>query len=101
MSQATTAENITLPLAERAVRASKFWHFLNPDAFVLEDSRGDRFFGLTRPNSVGKYFELLRRFEEFTTRREDWLPVLRAADRGEAWNDVKLWDKAFYGAYEP
>jgi len=83
------------------VWATKFWHFLNPDAFPIEDSRVDRFFKLAaKSHSADKYMELLRRFAEFRREYDVWLPKLRVADEGQAWSDNKLWDKVCYGVEE-
>lgn len=79
------------------VWATKFWHFLNHDGFPIEDGRVDRFFHLSRSNSIAKYEELLARFRKFVSSRETWLPALREADQGRSWCDNKLWDKVFYG----
>ena len=82
------------------VWAVKFWHFLNSDAFLIEDSRVDKFFVLARPNSPEKYVSLLHRFRDFTREHQSWLSVLRRTDGGNAWCDNKLWDKVCYGVYE-
>lgn len=83
------------------VWAAKFWHFLNPEAFPVEDSRVDHFFRLSgRPHSPQKYVLLSHRFREFALAHHDWLPPLRAADGGHAWCDNKLWDKVCYGVVE-
>jgi hypothetical protein len=83
------------------VWASKFWHFLNCDAFLIEDSRVDRFFELVgRPSSAQKYFTLLQRFRDFEVSHRSWVEQLRAADHGHASCDNKLWDKVFYGVSE-
>jgi hypothetical protein len=79
------------------VWATKFWHFLNPDAFPIEDSRVDKFFVLTGLNSVDKYLKFLNRFREFALSHQEWLPHLRQVDGGLAWCDNKLWDKMCYG----
>jgi hypothetical protein len=81
--------------------ASKFWHFLNADAFPIEDSTVDKFFRLYNLSvSLDKYEQLLKQHAHFSVAHEEWLPRLRAVDGGHAWNDVKLWDKAFYGIAE-
>ena len=80
--------------------AAKFWHFLNPDAFPVEDSRVDKFFGLVQTNSSQKYVTLLGRFREFDLAHQSWLPQLRKVDSGHAWCDNKLWDKVCYGVVE-
>jgi hypothetical protein len=82
------------------VWASKFLHFLNPDAFPILDSRVARFFGLWGSNSAAKYVELLRRFRTFAITHQSWLESLRIADGGHAWSDTKLWDKVCYGVKE-
>jgi hypothetical protein len=82
------------------VWASKFWHFLNPDAFPIEDSRVDKFFALNDPNSVDKYLKFLNRFREFALAHQEWLPHLRQVDCGLAWCDNKLWDKMCWGLRE-
>jgi len=83
------------------VWAAKFWHFLNPDAFPIEDSRVDTFLGLAgRANSVQKYVGFLHRFREFAMAHQSWLPLLRKADGGYSWCENKLWDKVCYGVVE-
>jgi hypothetical protein len=82
------------------VWGSKFWHFLNPNAFPIEDSRVDKFFLLSDPNSADKYLKFLKRFREFALSHQGWLPVLREVDGGVAWCDNKLWDKMCYGLGE-
>ncbi len=82
------------------VWGSKFWHFLNPDAFPIEDSRVDKFFVLTDLNSVDKYLKFVTRFREFTLSHQEWVPHLRQIDGGLAWCDNKLWDKMCYGLGE-
>jgi hypothetical protein len=79
------------------VWATKFWHFLNPDAFPIEDSRVDTFLVIDRSNSVNGYLSFCNKFREFSLSRQDWLPELRQVDGGLAWCDNKLWDKVFYG----
>jgi len=79
------------------VWATKFWHFLNPNAFPIEDSRVDRFFLFNQPNSVEKYLRLSSKFREFALSHDEWLPQLREVDGGYAWCDNKLWDKMCYG----
>ena len=83
------------------VWATKFWHFLNSDAFPIEDSRVDKFFLLTDLNSVDKYLKFLNRFREFALSHQEWLPHLRQIDAGAdgdvSCSDNKLWDKMFYG----
>jgi hypothetical protein len=83
------------------VWGTKFWHFLNPEAFPIEDSRVNRFFGINDPNSVDKYLKFLGRFREFALSHQDWLPHLRQVDGGLAWCDNKLWDKMCYGLGDP
>ena len=82
------------------VWAAKFWHFLNHDAFPIEDSRVDKFFSLNQPNSVEKYMTFLSKFREFALSHQEWLPSLREVDGGLAWCDNKLWDKVYYGLSE-
>jgi hypothetical protein len=64
------------------VWGSKFWHFLNPNAFPIEDSRVDKFFLLSDLNSVDKYVKFLKRFMEFALSHQGWLPALREVDGG-------------------
>ncbi|MCY1260037.1 hypothetical protein D9M68_100240 [compost metagenome] len=83
------------------VWASKFWHFLNPDAFPIGDSRVYGFFGLSGwPNCSYKYVELLQNFRKFALDHQKWIESLREADSWHAWSDNKLWDKVFYGLLE-
>ena len=82
------------------VWATKFWHFLNPEAFPVEDSRVDKFFCIGLANSPKKYIALLKRFREFALGRQEWLPQLWEVDGGHAWCDNKIWDKVFYGVKE-
>jgi hypothetical protein len=95
---------VTAPLHGKRnwyVWATKFWHFLNPDAFPIEDSRVDTFFGLKgRDASVKKYEEFLCRYQRFISERRDWVPGLQEADQGLAWCENKLWDKVFYQVAE-
>ena len=80
--------------------ATKFWHFLNPDAFPIEDSRVNSFFVITGNNSVEKYLRFANKFREYTLSHQGWLPQLRQVDGGLAWCDNKLWDKMCYGLGE-
>ncbi|MGH7616112.1 MAG: hypothetical protein ACREPM_02675 [Gemmatimonadaceae bacterium] len=80
--------------------ATKFWHFLNPSAFPIQDSRVDSFFSLSAPDPVTKYERLVSELEAFNDQHAQWLPRLRSIDAGHAWNDVKLWDKVFYAIGE-
>lgn len=83
------------------VWATKFWHFLNSDAFPVLDSRVDHFFGTAgRRQSAEKYILVCDRFREFVSAHAEWLPALRSIDGGLAWSDTKLWDKVFYGSAE-
>jgi hypothetical protein len=82
------------------VWGTKFWHFLNPDAFPVEDSLVNKFFVLRDPNSVEKYLKFLNRFREFALFHQEWLAHLRQVDGGLAWCDNKLWDKMCYGLGE-
>jgi len=82
------------------VWGAKFWHFLNHNAFPIEDSRADKFFGLAGNNSVKKYIAFLERFRSFALAHQDWLPPLRKADGGYSCCDNKLWDKVCYGVVE-
>jgi|SRR6266403_1871518 len=79
------------------VWGAKFWHFLNCDAFPIEDSRVDTFFAINEANSVDKYLKFAGKFRDFTISHQEWLPQLRAIDGGDAWCDNKLWDKMCYG----
>ncbi len=76
--------------------ATKFWHFLNPDAFPIEDKRVHIFFGIDEPNSVDKYLNFCNTFRRFALSHQGWLPELRQLDRGSAWCDNKIWDKMCY-----
>jgi hypothetical protein len=82
------------------VWGTKFWHFLNPEAFPIEDSRVDRFFKLTwDPDPVKRYLAMMYAFRGFALAHEAWVPILREAD--EAFSSVnKIWDKVFFGAQE-
>jgi hypothetical protein len=81
--------------------ASKFWHFLNVETFPMEDSTVDTFFKLqTQTVSLDKYENLLRRYRSFADAHRGWLPRLREIDGGQAWSDIKLWDKVCYGIAE-
>jgi hypothetical protein len=83
------------------VWGTKFWHFLNPDAFPIEDRYVNQFFVLNDANSVDTYLKFLNRFREFALSHQEWLPHLREVDGdvdGEiACSDNKLWDKMCYG----
>jgi hypothetical protein len=82
------------------VWATKFWHFLNPEAFPIEDSRVDKFFAITSSSSVDKYVKFLKRFVVFAAKHHEWVPHLQKVDGGLAWCENKLWDKVFYGVVE-
>jgi hypothetical protein len=83
------------------VWATKFWHFLNPEAFPIEDSRVDNFFRIfARANSPDKYVFLCCRFRKFVMVHQHWITPLREVDGGRAWCDNKLWDKVCYGLGE-
>ncbi len=79
------------------VWGTKFWHFLNPEAFPIEDSRVDSFFKLAwNQDPVKRYLVMMHAFREFALTHEAWVPALRAAD--EDFSSVnKLWDKVFFG----
>ena len=78
--------------------ATKFWHFLNVETFLMEDSTVDKFFKLqNKAVSLDKYEQLLELHTGFTAKHEAWLPRLKAVDAGLAWSDIKLWDKVCYG----
>jgi hypothetical protein len=83
------------------VWATKFWHFLRPEAFAIEDSRVDKFFRTgARASSPAKYVFFLRRFRQFTITHSSWVPRLREVDGELAWSENKLWDKVCYGLRE-
>jgi hypothetical protein len=52
---------------------------VNPShlADFAQDSRVDKFFGLTDVNSVDKYLKFLNRFREFALSHQEWLSHLR------------------------
>jgi len=80
------------------VWATKFWHFLNSEAFPILDSRVAKFFSIPdRLQGVDKYVYFCDRFRDFALSHRDWLPALREVDGGLAWCDNKLWDKVCYG----
>jgi hypothetical protein len=79
------------------VWASKFWHFLNPSAFPIIDSRVESFFGVNMSASAQKYHFFADRLRSFIHAHQSWLPELRAVDGGDAQSELKLWDKIFYG----
>jgi len=83
--------------SEWLVWGTKFWHWLNPLTFPIEDSRVNDFFRIDRPNSVDKYLDFLKVFKEFTLSHQEWLPELWKVDGGDAGCDNKLGDKVFYG----
>jgi len=78
------------------VWATKFWHFLNPNAFPIKDGRVNKFFGVTKPNSVDAYLDFCEEFRRFALSHQGWLSELREIDGGNAWCDNKLWDKMCY-----
>jgi hypothetical protein len=82
------------------VWGTKFWHFLNPDAFPIADSRVNKFFQISQPNSVDTYLDVATRFRNFELMHQEWLPPLREVDGGLSWCDNKLWDKMCYGLAE-
>jgi len=76
---------------------TKVWHFVNPEAFQIMDSRAKRFYRIsTSKDPVAAYLELEEKAKELLLRYEKWLVDMRAADQGEAWSDLKLWDKVAY-----
>lgn len=82
------------------VWATKFWHFLNPNAFPIEDSRVDKFFLVNEENSADKYVRFADRFRDFIRAHQDWLSHLRKVDEGAdkvICSENKLWDKMLYG----
>jgi hypothetical protein len=83
------------------VWATKFWHFLNPDAFPIEDRYVNQFFVISDANSVDTYLKFLNRFREFALSHQKWISNLREID-GDADGEIacrenKLWDKMCYG----
>lgn len=82
------------------VWAAKFLHFLNPDAFPIEDSRVDKFFHISGSNSPEKYLRLASRFRDFALSHQSWLAPLRELDGDPECSDNKLWDKVCYGVME-
>lgn len=77
--------------------ATKVWHFVNPEAFQIMDSRAKRFYRIsTSKDPVDSYLELGEKTRELLLKREAWLADMRAVDQGEAWSDLKLWDKVAY-----
>ncbi len=81
------------------VWATKFWHFLNPDAFQIMDSHAKRFYQVSAGhNIVSTYAILQSRAREILQSHEDWIPQLQKVDGGLAWSDLKLWDKVAYEA---
>ncbi|MEW6185162.1 MAG: hypothetical protein AB1585_05410 [Thermodesulfobacteriota bacterium] len=79
------------------VWGTKVWHFLNPKAFQIMDSRAKRFYQVSASSDpVSMYADLQRKTRDLLLSHEDWLPELRAADNGNAWSDLKLWDKVAY-----
>lgn len=76
---------------------TKFWHFLNPDAFPILDSRAKKFFSVTtHVNVLQTYREYMEVYRASMMHHQNWFPRLRQIDGGLAWNDVKLWDKVAY-----
>jgi hypothetical protein len=82
------------------VWATKFWRFLNHDAFPIEDSRVDKFFVLSSSASVDKYLNFVSRFTSFAATHHEWLPHLQKVDGNLAWCENKLWDKVCYGVVD-
>jgi hypothetical protein len=79
------------------VWATKFWHFLNPEAFPIEDRFVNHFFELNEANSAALYLKFLSRFRDFAISHNSWLPELHHVDGGLSWCDNKIWDKMCYG----
>jgi hypothetical protein len=72
-------------------------HFVNPNAFPIQDSRVNQCFNLaSMSNSPKKYHDLIILFRKFLIERKIWLPVLRDVDQRNSWSDLKLLDKVFY-----
>ena len=83
------------------VWGSKFWHFPNPDAFVIKDSRADEFFRVgSAGGSVERYLVLAERIRDFIDGHQSWIPELRQIDRENCCSENKLWDKVWYGIGE-
>ncbi|MBX9792074.1 MAG: hypothetical protein K2Y37_24385 [Pirellulales bacterium] len=85
----------------RLAWATKFWHFLKPDAFAIADRHVGDFFQIRESDHdrpIDEYYAVLNRVREFMLSHEDWLPRLREVDQGQASYDTKLWDKVFYMA---
>jgi hypothetical protein len=67
------------------VWATKFWHFLNSEAFPIFDSRVAKFFIIPdRLQGVDKYVYFCDRFRDFALSHRVWLPALREVDGGLA-----------------
>lgn len=78
------------------VWAWKFWHFVNPSAVAIPDSRVDGFFGLQAlPAGAQKYEQFASRYRDYIVARRAWLPALQEAD-GLGSTELKVWDKVFY-----
>lgn len=86
------------------VWGTKFWHFLNPNAFPINDRRARIFFDIKdNKNRIDEYCDFISRFREFIIAHQDWEPKLWEADGELAWSSIKLWDKVAYelGATNP
>lgn len=88
------------PKCNWLVWASKFWHFLNHDAFPMKDSRVCKFYGVddSALDPVDNYLTLCVRVRAFALSHKEWLPELWAVDGYDACCELKLWDKMCYGA---
>jgi len=79
------------------VWGTKFWHFLNSNAFPIYDSRARNFFEIKiNKDKVDEYCDFTARFREFLIAHQDWENQLWQVDGGIAWSSIKLWDKVAY-----
>lgn len=79
------------------VWATKVWHFLNPDAFQIMDSRTKKFYQVSASaDVVSQYMQLQTNAQTLHIKNQAWLQQMRLVDGGLAWSDLKLWDKVAY-----
>lgn len=86
------------------VWGTKFWHFLNLNAFPIDDRRARYFFDIKdNKNRIDEYCDFITRFREFLIAHQGWEPKLWEVDGRLAWSNIKLWDKVAYehGATNP
>ena len=79
------------------VWATKVWHFINPEAFQIMDSRAKKFYQInTSSDIVAQYLQLQVNARSLILKNQGWLQQMKSVDEGLSWSDLKLWDKVAY-----